>query len=192
VEVGDRQAAVPVDLDDLVLPELPGLAGVPDERGDVGTQEVLAVSQSVSGSATEVATSVKAPSSRRQTARMASARRPSPSGAVAYAAARRWAATSVSVSEANSTPDASHSERSPAKFSMIPLWITATDPSADTCGWALRSVGPPWVAQRVCPIPIVAAGRGRSASTFSRLASLPAFFAVLRTPSATTATPAES
>ena len=29
-----------------------------------------------------------------------------------------------------------------AKFSMIPLWMTATEPSADRCGWALRSVGP--------------------------------------------------
>ena len=55
---------------------------------------------------------------------------------------------------------ASHSARSAAKFSMIPLWITATVPSAERCGWALRSVGPPCVAQRVCPIPIVAAGSG--------------------------------
>ena len=43
---------------------------------------------------------------------------------------------------------------------MIPLWMTATEPSADRCGWALRSVGPPWVAHRVCPMPIVAAGSG--------------------------------
>jgi hypothetical protein len=60
----------------------------------------------------------------------------------------------------------------------------------------LRSVGPPCVAHRVCPMPSVPSGRGVSASTFSRLASLPAFLAVLRTASAPspvrTATPAES
>ena len=98
----------------------------------------------------------------------------------------------MSVSERKSTPFASHSARRVAKFSMIPLWMTATEPSADRCGWALRSVGPPWVAHRVCPMPTVAAGSGCSASTFSRLASFPAFFAELSRPSATTAIPAES
>ena len=40
-------------------------------------------------------------------------------------------------------------------------------------GWALRSVGLPCVAQRVCPIPAVfARGAGRTASSS---ASLPAF-----------------
>ncbi len=87
---------------------------------------------------------------------------------------------------------ASTSARSAAKFSMIPLWMTATVPSADTCGCALRSVGPPWVAHRVCPIPIVAGGSVWSASSFSRFATLPAFFAVLSSPSASTAIPAES
>ncbi len=48
---------------------------------------------------------------------------------------------------------------------MIPLWMTAIlrRPS-DRCGWAFRSVGPPWVAQRVWPIPVVPAAipdRGR-------------------------------
>jgi hypothetical protein len=47
-------------------------------------------------------------------------------------------------------------------------------------------------AQRVCPMPIVDSGRGESARAFSRLASLPAFFAVACPPSARTATPAES
>ena len=37
---------------------------------------------------------------------------------------------------------------------MIPLWMTATRPLASVCGWALRSVGPPWVAQRVWPMPV--------------------------------------
>jgi hypothetical protein len=123
---------------------------------------------------------------------MASASRPGPAGVCAYTDASRCAVTSVSVSEVNSMPSASHSARSAAKFSMIPLWITATLPSAETCGWALRSVGPPWVAHRVCPMPMVEPGSGCSASCFSRLASLPAFLAVAIPPSVRTATPAES
>ena len=35
---------------------------------------------------------------------------------------------------------------------MIPLWTSAT-PSL-TCGWALVSLGTPWVAQRVWPMPV--------------------------------------
>ena len=37
---------------------------------------------------------------------------------------------------------------------MMPLWMTATLPLTSVCGCALRSVGPPWVAQRVWPIPV--------------------------------------
>ena len=36
---------------------------------------------------------------------------------------------------------------------MMPLWTTATRSVA--IGWALASVGRPWVAQRVWPMPIV-------------------------------------
>ena len=61
----------------------------------------------------------------------------------------------MSVSLTNSTPACSSSVRSSAKFSMIPLWMTATRPAASRCGWALRSVGRPWVAQRVWPMPVV-------------------------------------
>ena len=35
---------------------------------------------------------------------------------------------------------------------MMPLWTTATRSVA--CGCALFSVGLPWVAQRVCPMPV--------------------------------------
>jgi hypothetical protein len=49
----------------------------------------------------------------------------------------------VSVSEAKETPSAWSSARRAAKFSMMPLWTTATVPSAETCGWALVSVGAP-------------------------------------------------
>ena len=47
--------------------------------------------------------------------------------------------------------------RSTAKFSMIPLWTTAILPAASRCGWALRSVGLPWVAHRVWPRPVLPA-----------------------------------
>jgi hypothetical protein len=43
VEVGDRHPVGAVDLDDLVLAQLDGVAGVRDERGDVGAEEVLAL-----------------------------------------------------------------------------------------------------------------------------------------------------
>ena len=36
---------------------------------------------------------------------------------------------------------------------MMPLWTMAT--SSEKCGWALVSLGTPWVAQRVWPMPIV-------------------------------------
>ena len=58
---------------------------------------------------------------------------------------------------------------------MIPLWTTATVPVQSTWGWALPSVGPPWVAQRVWPMPVVPdQTTSSSASAFSRFASFPA------------------
>ena len=43
---------------------------------------------------------------------------------------------------------------------MMPLWIRASLPSSPPrCGWAFWSVGPPCVAQRVWPMPVVAPGR---------------------------------
>ena len=39
------------------------------------------------------------------------------------------------------------------KFSMMPLWMIAMRFFESTTGWALRSVGLPWVAQRVCATP---------------------------------------
>ena len=71
-------------------------------------------------------------------------------------AARRptsWAITSVSVSDTSSTPSATSLARSSAAFSTMPLWTTATWPEASVWGWALTSVGSPWVAQRVWPMP---------------------------------------
>ncbi len=43
------------------------------------------------------------------------------------------------------------------KFSMMPLWTTATGPAL--CGWALVTVAAPWVAQRVWPMPGLARER---------------------------------
>ena len=59
------------------------------------------------------------------------------------------------------------------KFSMIPLWISASLPSvAPRCGCALLSVGPPWVAQRVCPMPVLDGGSGCAASAVAQVAEL--------------------
>ena len=55
---------------------------------------------------------------------------------------------------------------------MIPLWMTVISPVQSWWGWALRSFGRPWVAQRVWASPIAACGV-RSAIAVCRLASLP-------------------
>ncbi len=49
--------------------------------------------------------------------------------------ATRWATTSLSVSLRNVRPSAISSSRSGLKFSMMPLWTSATGPAM--CGWAL-------------------------------------------------------
>ena len=140
------------------------------------------------GSSALTATRVNAPDSRLQAARMASARSP----VSASVTSSRCATTSVSVSEAMTTPRSASSAVSSAKFSMIPLWITAMRPPEDTCGWALTSVGPPWVAHRVCPIPVVDGSIGSASSRERRFSSLPAFLRTSSPSGATTATPAES
>ena len=77
---------------------------------------------------------------------------------------------------------------------MMPLWMTATLPVTSVCGCALRSVGPPWVAHRVCPMPVnPASGTSPESMYRSRLTSAPAFLAVCSDPSPSRiATPAES
>ena len=65
---------------------------------------------------------------------------------------------SVSVSEVSVWPRASRPSRSSRKFSMIPLWMTVMLPVQSWCGWAFRSFGRPWVAQRVWARPIAACG----------------------------------
>ncbi len=80
----------------------------------------------------------------------------------------RWTRTSVSVSERNSTPSASSLRRRSAALSMMPLCTTATLLSADMCGWAFRSDGAPWVAQRVWAMPVVPLKRAGTLASRSR------------------------
>ena len=111
----------------------------------------------------------------------------------AYARATRCAATSVSVSLSKVTPSASRPFLREWKFSMMPLWMRASLPSAPPrCGWAFWSVGPPCVAHRVWPMPVVAPGSASASRAPRRFTSLPARFSVATPPSVTSATPAES
>ena len=55
---------------------------------------------------------------------------------------------------------------------MIPLWMSASLPSSPRCGCALTSVGPPWVAQRVWPMPVWPSSRPMSARSSSEDAEL--------------------
>ena len=98
----------------------------------------------------------------------------------------RWAMTSVSVSVSNRQPSAISSSFSSRKFSMMPLWTSASRCVA--CGWALVSVGLPCVAQRVWPMPERPASGDRS-SLSSRFRSLPSARRRVRWPSSSVATP---
>ena len=110
-----------------------------------------------------------------------------------YSRPTSFAATSVSVSERNSTPSASSSFFSAWKFSMIPLWISASrSDSPPRWGCALPSVGPPWVAQRVWPMAVREGASGWASSAERRFSSLPARFSEVMPSSVTSATPAES
>ena len=141
-----------------------------------------------SGSCASTATSVNAPSSIWQTRCIAVVR----SSPEATCSSSRCAATSVSVSETRWWSSSSRRARRSSKFSMMPLCTTATRRPWPRCGWALRSLGAPWVAHRVCPMPIVVPGSGSSEITFSRFASLPARLRHSMRPASTRATPAES
>ena len=97
---------------------------------------------------------------------------------------------SVSVSETNVTPSVARRSRSSVAFSTMPLCTTAIDPSALTWGCALASLGAPWVAHRVCPMPIFPPSRFGSAAW--SLASFPSFLYTRNARRETSATPAES
>ena len=61
---------------------------------------------------------------------------------------------------------------------MIPLWMRAGASTPPQCGWALSSVRPPCVAQRVWPMPVVDSGSG-SASISPKVGELPRLLARL-------------
>ena len=75
-------------------------------------------------------------------------------------------------------------------FSMIPLWTTATGPAE--WGWALASLGRPWVAQRVCPMFVAPAKSVRFSSASPSLASLPSVRTISMLLPSWMAMPAES
>ena len=100
------------------------------------------------------------------------------------------ATVSVSVCDSGCIPRAITSSRSARKFSMMPLWTTATGPRR--WGWALASVAAPWVAQRVWPMPACPVS-GSCTSRSDRLISLPTARRRSSRPEASTvATPALS
>ena len=52
---------------------------------------------------------------------------------------------------------------------MMPLWTTTSVPEPSVWGWALSSVGRPWVAQRVCPMPMCPVHRALAQQAFEHL-----------------------
>ncbi len=76
-------------------------------------------------------------------------------------------------------------------FSMMPLWTSANRSSQPVWGWALAWVGAPWVAHRVCAIPIVPWG-GSDSTNRSSSAILPGILATWRPRPLMIARPAES
>src|SRR5664279_1333265 len=76
---------------------------------------------------------------------------------------------------------------------MIPLWTRAMLPPAQdaTCGCALTSVGGPWVAHRLCPMPAAPVGLDSSKAA-ANSTSLPARLITVLRSARNRATPAES
>ncbi len=89
-------------------------------------------------------------------------------------AAIMWASASVSVSLTSVTPRLVSASLSCSAFSMMPLCTTAMRPSVSVCGCAFTSLGSPWVAHLVWPMPIVALVRSltRSLRSWTRPAVL--------------------
>ena len=97
----------------------------------------------------------------------------------------------MSVSLTKVTPSAISFARSSSAFSTMPLCTTAIRPAASVCGWALRSLGSPWVAQRVWAMPILP-GLGSSPIAARRSSTRPTAFVVRNALRWATASPAES
>ena len=148
--------------------------------------ELFLAATRVSGCWSDMTTNAYAPWTLASARRTAVVRSGAPA---ASARSMRWANSSVSVSDVIFAPAAVSSARSARWFSMMPLWMTETEPTR--CGWAFSSDGRPWVAQRVCPMPIEP-GAGSLTSLSSRFDSLPRHRTTRVAPSFQTATPAES
>ena len=103
----------------------------------------------------------------------------------------RWASVSVSVSVLNVWPARSSAARSASAFSMMPLCTRARRSPQSACGCALRVVGGPCVAQRVCAMP-QKPGAGWRAISAWRSGTRPASLRVSMRSSVWTAMPAES
>ncbi len=73
----------------------------------------------------------------------------------------------------------------------MPLWMTAIFPSSVVWGWALGSVGAPWVAQRVWPTP-KGPSRPVPLRASAKAESFPERFTTFSPSGVRTATPAES
>ncbi len=140
---------------------------------------------STPGSRLDVTRTAYAPVSRRTAARTAARRSPS------NAASTSCAKTSVSVSLLNLCPAFASSTLRSAKFSKIPLWTTTIFPEQSVWGWAFNSVGRPWVAHRVWPMP-VAPGDAEPFSFSTRFPSLPGVRWIVKPPFESVAMPAES
>ena len=185
VEVGDRDALAG-DRHDLVLAELERLAGVLDEGGDVGAEEVLALAEpddqraSCGGRRRPRAGSSASTATQRERALEAAAdRAASPSvrspAASTLGLEQVGGDLGVGLGDAARARRPRSSARSAAKFSMMPLWISATPAVAAEVrvgvGVGGAAVGGP------AGVPDAGAwtpAAGSAAIAFSRLASLPA------------------
>ena len=154
-----------VIVDDLVLAELERLAGVPDERGDVGAEEVLAVAEAdderaVAAGADDDAGLVGVHREQREgarrgrltTARIASvrsldsrsyARREQVGGDLGVGLGRELDAVGqqLGLERVEVLDDAVVDQR---ELAVLAAAVRV----------GVGSVGPPWVAQRVCPMPV--------------------------------------
>ncbi len=73
----------------------------------------------------------------------------------------------------------------------MPLCTRAISLLQSQCGWEFTSEGAPWVAQRVCPIPVRYLSSASKSSFFSRNDIFP-FDLLLYRPPSTSAIPEES
>lgn len=199
VEVGERDV-VGRDLDDLAVADLERLAGVRDERGDVGGEEVLALADAddqrrVAAGGDDAVGGVGVHGEQRERAVEAAADRAhgvdqvGPGGDLGGQQVRDDLGVGLGgepdagVLQLGAEPgevldDAVVDDGDPAGLVEVRVGVTVG-------GRAVR--GPPGVTS-----PVPDTGSGRSSSAFSRFTSFPARLAEASAPSATTATPAES